>query len=235
MVINARFLKPLDSNLIAAVASMVPRIITIEENVLQGGFGSAVLEFLHKLEMPHVRIRRIGMPDIFVEQGEQDELRKKYGLDEEGIYQPCCPFSKSLPITFERKTGQNSRFKGTCKEQRAIRRLIMEGKVFVDGKKITKAGTPVSEEFRDNLEKYDLPYVSRGGLQTRSGIAFLYIDVENKIIMDVGSSNRRFYRLSSSERRPEGILYRRRIRTACLVFQKRSEGCPFRKDKYKVS
>jgi 1-deoxy-D-xylulose-5-phosphate synthase len=100
MVINARFAKPLDNRLIAAVASMVPRIITIEENALQGGFGSAVIEYLHELEMPQVRIRRIGIPDIFIEQGKQTELRKKYGLDEEGIYQAVLSISKEPSYTF---------------------------------------------------------------------------------------------------------------------------------------
>ena len=64
---------------------MVPKIITVEENVLQGGFGSAVLEFLNTVDIPHVRIKRLGIPDIFVEQGSQEELRKIYGIDEEGI------------------------------------------------------------------------------------------------------------------------------------------------------
>jgi 1-deoxy-D-xylulose-5-phosphate synthase len=100
MVINARFAKPLDSHLIAAVASMVPKIITIEENALQGGFGSAVIEYLYELEMPQVRIRRIGVPDIFIEQGTQTELRKKYGLDEEGIYQAVLSISKEPSYTF---------------------------------------------------------------------------------------------------------------------------------------
>ncbi len=85
MVINARFAKPLDRNLISSVALMVPRFITVEENVLQGGFGSAVLEFLNAVDIPHVRIKRLGIPDIFVEQGSQEELRKIYGIDEEGI------------------------------------------------------------------------------------------------------------------------------------------------------
>jgi 1-deoxy-D-xylulose-5-phosphate synthase len=85
MVINTRFIKPLDRSLISTIALMVPRIITVEENVLQGGFGSAVLEFLNTVEIPHVRVKRLGMPDIFLEQGSQDELRKVYGIDEEGI------------------------------------------------------------------------------------------------------------------------------------------------------
>ncbi|MFZ3137416.1 MAG: 1-deoxy-D-xylulose-5-phosphate synthase [Thermodesulfovibrionales bacterium] len=86
MVINARFVKPLDRNLISSVASVVPRIVTIEDNVLQGGFGSAILEFLNKTEFSHINIKRLGMPDKFVEQGSQEELRRIYGLDEEGIY-----------------------------------------------------------------------------------------------------------------------------------------------------
>ena len=50
MVVNARFVKPIDRALIASVAAIVPKIITVEENVLQGGFGSAVLEFLNELD-----------------------------------------------------------------------------------------------------------------------------------------------------------------------------------------
>lgn len=100
MVVNSRFVKPLDRNLISSVASVVPRIITVEENTLEGGFGSAVLELLNELEVPHVRVKRIGIPDMFIEQGQQKELRKKYGLDEEGIYlsvlsilkEPTCIF-----------------------------------------------------------------------------------------------------------------------------------------------
>jgi len=92
MVINARFAKPLDRDLISTVATMVPRIITIEENALQGGFGSAVLEILNAIEMNNVKIKRIGVPDGFIEHGQQSELRKKYGLDEEGIYMTARSF-----------------------------------------------------------------------------------------------------------------------------------------------
>ena len=86
MVINARFVKPLDRRLISSVVAGIPRIITIEENVLQGGFGSAVIEFLNTIGVPQVKVRRLGIPDIFVEQGRRDELSRIYGLDEEGIY-----------------------------------------------------------------------------------------------------------------------------------------------------
>jgi len=87
MVVNARFIKPIDRNLLFSIASKIKRIVTIEENVLAGGFGSAVLELLDNAEVQDVKVRRIGIPDEFIEQGNQAEIRKKYGLDEEGIYQ----------------------------------------------------------------------------------------------------------------------------------------------------
>ncbi|MDI6890388.1 MAG: 1-deoxy-D-xylulose-5-phosphate synthase [Thermodesulfovibrionales bacterium] len=94
MVVNARFIKPLDRNLLLSIVSRVKRIITVEENALAGGFGSAVLEFLNKMEVYDVRVRRLGIPDEFIDQGNQDELRKKYGLDEEGIYHTALSILK---------------------------------------------------------------------------------------------------------------------------------------------
>jgi 1-deoxy-D-xylulose-5-phosphate synthase len=94
MVVNARFIKPLDHNLISSVALTVPRIITIEENALQGGFGSAVIEFLNEVEINNVKVRRLGIPDVFIEQGQQNELRRIYGLDEKGIYLSALSFLK---------------------------------------------------------------------------------------------------------------------------------------------
>lgn len=94
MVVNVRFVKPLDENLIILIASEIPKIITVEENALQGGFGSAVLELLNDTGMHNLKIKRLGVPDIFIEQGSQAELRQKYGLDEEGIYQAILALSK---------------------------------------------------------------------------------------------------------------------------------------------
>jgi 1-deoxy-D-xylulose-5-phosphate synthase len=84
-VVNCRFVKPIDVDLIAGVARRIPRIITVEENVRQGGFGSAVLEALNDQGITHVAVERLGVPDIFVEHGSPDVLRAKYGLDADGI------------------------------------------------------------------------------------------------------------------------------------------------------
>jgi 1-deoxy-D-xylulose-5-phosphate synthase len=85
-VINARFAKPIDSELIVNTVATIKKIITVEENVLHGGFGSAVLELLAGKNITDVRIKRLGIPDEFVEHATQAQLRQKYGIDEEGIY-----------------------------------------------------------------------------------------------------------------------------------------------------
>jgi 1-deoxy-D-xylulose-5-phosphate synthase len=84
-VINARFVKPMDADLICRVSQGVGRVLTVEENVLEGGFGSAVLELLQTHGVRSVEVRRLGLPDAFVEHGSQAQLRRIYGIDAEGI------------------------------------------------------------------------------------------------------------------------------------------------------
>lgn len=90
-VVNARFIKPLDEQLLLSLAARIGRVLTVEENVAQGGFGSAVLELFadHGLLVP---VKRIAVPDRFVEHGHPDLLRRKYGLDAEGIYKAALEF-----------------------------------------------------------------------------------------------------------------------------------------------
>jgi 1-deoxy-D-xylulose-5-phosphate synthase len=83
-VINARFVKPLDEELILEYAKKTKRVVTVEENTLIGGFGSAVAELLMEKGIK-VKFKRIALPDKFVEHGDLKNLRKKYSLDEEGI------------------------------------------------------------------------------------------------------------------------------------------------------
>ena len=84
-VVNCRYVKPLDAELICSLAKKIPRIITVEENVRQGGFGSAVLEELNDSGITGFQLERIGIPDTFVEHGPQRLLRSKYGVDAEAI------------------------------------------------------------------------------------------------------------------------------------------------------
>lgn len=84
-IVNIRFIKPLDAELIVHLVKNIPRVITVEEGVLSGGIGSAVLELLQDKGVKDYRVKRIGLPNKFVEQGERTELLKKYGLSKEGI------------------------------------------------------------------------------------------------------------------------------------------------------
>jgi 1-deoxy-D-xylulose-5-phosphate synthase len=84
-IVNCRFVKPLDADLICTLVKKIPRLITVEENVRQGGFGSAVLECLNDKGITDFSLERMGIPDIFVEHGPQDFLRAKYGVDASAI------------------------------------------------------------------------------------------------------------------------------------------------------
>ncbi|NLJ25796.1 MAG: 1-deoxy-D-xylulose-5-phosphate synthase [Firmicutes bacterium] len=81
-VINARFIKPLDEETLLNVAEKTDYLITLEENVLAGGFGSAVLELLEAQGLlQQVKVKRIGVPDVFVEHGDNGSLYRALGLD----------------------------------------------------------------------------------------------------------------------------------------------------------
>lgn len=84
-VINARFVKPLDEDLLLKWARKTGRVITIEENVLQGGFGSAVLEMFQEQGFIPRSFIRLGLPDAFIPHGTQALLRNLYGIDADAI------------------------------------------------------------------------------------------------------------------------------------------------------
>ena len=83
-VINARFAKPLDTELLAHWVDRTGRLLTVEDHVISGGFGSAVLEWLAETGRM-VPVRRLGIPDMFVEHGAVSVLHRELGLDAEGI------------------------------------------------------------------------------------------------------------------------------------------------------
>ena len=84
-VVNSRFVKPLDSKLITEIACRIKYIVTVEENVLSGGFGSRVVSLLQQSGLSDVRVKSISIADEFVEHGTQPILREKYNLDAKGI------------------------------------------------------------------------------------------------------------------------------------------------------
>jgi 1-deoxy-D-xylulose-5-phosphate synthase len=98
-VVNCRFVKPLDAELIGSLAQKIPAVITVEENIRQGGFGSAVLECLNDLDVTGFALKRIGIPDTFVEHGSQSQLRSQYGINAATIVQTAKKLLQSRQTT----------------------------------------------------------------------------------------------------------------------------------------
>lgn len=92
-VINARFIKPLDEELILNIAKKVKYVVTIEEGILAGGFGSAILELLNQNKI-YKPVIRMGIPDEFIEQGTRSELLKECKLTSEDIIQTIKDFEE---------------------------------------------------------------------------------------------------------------------------------------------
>jgi 1-deoxy-D-xylulose-5-phosphate synthase len=84
-VVNARFVKPLDGEMICDLAAGCKKLVTVEENVAMGGFGAAVLEALSQKGLTGVKTKIIGVKDIFMEHGSQAKLRAKYEVDADAV------------------------------------------------------------------------------------------------------------------------------------------------------
>ncbi len=82
---DMRFVKPLDEEALHHIATQFDQVITVEDGVVMGGFGSAVMEFFHEHHYP-VHVTRLGIPDRFISHGTQQELYRECGFDAEGIY-----------------------------------------------------------------------------------------------------------------------------------------------------
>lgn len=103
-VVNARFVKPLDSELILALAQSKRIIVTVEEAYLAGGFGSAVMELLEENGLlDSVKVVRMGVPDLIVTHGDPKFLLSQYGLDSDGIYSKV---KETIEVLEERRAGK---------------------------------------------------------------------------------------------------------------------------------
>jgi 1-deoxy-D-xylulose-5-phosphate synthase len=85
-VINVRFVKPIDEEMIESIYAKFSKIITIEDGQVNGGYGTAVLEFINKRNYTDTKLLVHGIPDRFIEHGTREELYKMLKLDELGIY-----------------------------------------------------------------------------------------------------------------------------------------------------
>jgi len=96
-IVNMRFAKPLDYNRLDEIAKNYSKIVTLEENTLQGGFGSGVLEYFAEKNYKNDFLR-IGLPDKFIDHGTQPELHKLLGIDPEGITKKVAVFCRSKDV-----------------------------------------------------------------------------------------------------------------------------------------
>lgn len=94
---DMRFVKPLDEKLLHAVFSRYSKIVTVEDGCIQGGFGSAILEFMADNHY-HAQVVRLGIPDRVVEHGEQIELHAECGFDPEGIKRTVLALLEHAPV-----------------------------------------------------------------------------------------------------------------------------------------
>lgn len=91
-VVNMRFVKPMDEDLLVSLAKRVRYFVTVEENIVAGGFGSGVMEFFARERFHDIKILPIGIPDEFIEHGAPSIIMKNIGLDEAGIERQICEF-----------------------------------------------------------------------------------------------------------------------------------------------
>ncbi len=96
-VINARFAKPLDTETILRAVAEASAVVTVEEACLAGGFGSAVLEAANEAGLDARHVRRLGIPDRFIEHGERSELLADLGLDRPGLLNACLDLVDARP------------------------------------------------------------------------------------------------------------------------------------------
>jgi 1-deoxy-D-xylulose-5-phosphate synthase len=93
-VVDARWVKPLDEELLSEVARSTGAVVTIEDHALQGGFGSAVLEVL-SVRVPEARVLRLGLPDRFIEHGDVDAQWREAGIDAESVAESAAKHAQS--------------------------------------------------------------------------------------------------------------------------------------------
>ncbi len=105
VVVDARFVKPLDAELILPLAQACGAVVTVEEHAAEGGFGSAVLEALAAAGLV-VRTRVLGLPDVFIDQGKRERILGELGLDAEGIARAVTGLIQPVGVPIPRRTAQ---------------------------------------------------------------------------------------------------------------------------------
>ncbi|MGB8657247.1 MAG: 1-deoxy-D-xylulose-5-phosphate synthase [Candidatus Zixiibacteriota bacterium] len=107
-VVNARFIKPLDEEMLTSLLREFDKVVTVEDNALLGGFGSAVLEFAESQALNQVTIKRMGIPDEFIQHGSRNQLLDILGLSKEGIVQTVRKLVRPTRVAKKAQTPKAS-------------------------------------------------------------------------------------------------------------------------------
>ncbi|MEM9703034.1 MAG: transketolase C-terminal domain-containing protein, partial [Planctomycetota bacterium] len=98
-VVNPRFVKPIDIDTLGPLMDEAPFVLTAEENVITGGFGSALLEAANARGVRTDHVRVLALPDEFVEHGPRDEILSDFGLDADGLRNTALSLdARSVPV-----------------------------------------------------------------------------------------------------------------------------------------
>ena len=95
-VVNARFVKPIDQDMIRGAFTESAFVVTVEEAMLMGGFGSALLEAANDMRLDATKVHRIGIPDLFVEHQSRSEVLAELKLDAAGVAETCREIAKQI-------------------------------------------------------------------------------------------------------------------------------------------
>ena len=164
-VINGRFIKPMDREMLVAFATRTGRIVTLEENSAIGGFGSGVMEILSE-EGVVVPVKRIGLPDRFLPHASQKLLRQA-GRSGQGRHKK------------DRKALAKFRIdilladKGLAESREKAKVLVMAGVVFLNGERVSRADKVVDEQASIEVRGNPLPYVGYGGVKLEQALTEL--------------------------------------------------------------
>lgn len=97
IVVNPRFVKPLDKEFFLSLFRKVKKVVIVEDHALIGGFGSAILEFLETEGFSQIKVKRLGFPDKFIEHGDQAIMYQKYGIDRKAIKEAVQELLEAKP------------------------------------------------------------------------------------------------------------------------------------------
>lgn len=194
-VINSRFIKPIDSKMLTELLDQNIPILTIEEAVLQGGFGSAILEYAGSHGYHQALIDRMGIPDQFIEHGDVDSLLKEIGLTTEEVVKRASLLAQIRKNNKGHKTMKNKERldvllvdRGLIETREKAKRAIMAGLVYTNEERLDKPGEKVKVDIPLTVKGNVLPYVSRGGLKLEKALKVFDVNVQGKVLLDIGAS-----------------------------------------------